>query len=480
MSAYTPTIGLEIHAELKTRTKMFCDSANDPDETRPNANVCPVCMGFPGTLPVVNREAVHHVLRVGTAVGGTLADYTEFDRKNYFYPDLPKGYQISQYEFPLVSGGSIAGVQLTRIHLEEDAARSQHSSAPLTAGDTDKHYSLVDFNRAGLPLMELVTEPVIHDAKVASFFAQELQRLLRALGASEANMEKGEMRVEANISVSAEEGKLGTKVEVKNLNSFRVVERAIAYEIDRQEKLLEKGGKVIQETRGWDENKGATFSQRIKEESQDYRYFPDPDIPKFRLSRIAEFSKESLLKTLPELPWQKRARYLELGLKAEDAETLVADGSYSGFFDTEVTARLHDAADIHAGANYLLSDIRGKGAGRNELERLSDGTFAKVIMLLKSAELSSRGAKDLIDILMREGGDPETVAKEHGLTQMKDTGAINDLAEAIVKENPKVAADVRGGKEEAMKFLLGQGMKKSKGSANPTELEKAIRNKLKE
>jgi aspartyl-tRNA(Asn)/glutamyl-tRNA(Gln) amidotransferase subunit B len=241
MSKYVPTIGLEVHAELKTQTKMFCNSKNDPDESRPNVNVCPVCMGFPGTLPVVNREAVKHVLKVGAALGGKLADYTEFDRKNYFYPDLPKGYQISQYEYPLIKGGSLNSIEITRVHLEEDTARSQH------AGE----HSIVDFNRGGLPLMELVTEPVIHDAKTASAFAEELQLLLRYLGAGEANMEKGQMRVEANISISDSE-KLGTKVEVKNLNSFRAVERAIEFEIKRQTELLEKGDARMERRPGRD------------------------------------------------------------------------------------------------------------------------------------------------------------------------------------------------------------------------------------
>ena len=259
---YRPTIGLEIHAELTTRTKMFCDSANDPDEARPNTHVCPVCLAHPGTLPVVNREAVKHILRIGTAIGGAIADFSEFDRKSYFYPDIPKGYQISQYIHPLITGGTLAGVAVTRVHLEEDTARSIHSGGK----------SLIDFNRAGIPLMELVTEPVIHDAETAGKFARELQLLLRTLGASEANLEKGEMRIEANVSVARHEApstksetnsKLGTKVEVKNLNSFRSVERAIAFEIQRQTALLEKGGRVVQETRGWDEAKQETFHQRF-------------------------------------------------------------------------------------------------------------------------------------------------------------------------------------------------------------------------
>src|SRR3990167_6955121 len=258
MPEYIPTIGLEVHAELKTRTKMFCNSKNDPDEKEPNVNICPVCMAHPGTLPVINKEAVKHVLKVGLAFNSTLADFTEFDRKNYFYPDIPKGYQISQYKFPLVSGGSLNGVAITRVHLEEDTARSIHDEKL-----SGKEHTLLDFNRAGIPLMELVTEPIMHDAKTAGAFARELQLLLRYLGASEANMDKGQMRLEANVSVSpAPRGDLGVKVEVKNINSFRALEKAIEYEIKRQVDEIESGGKIVQETRGWDDVKQRTFSQR--------------------------------------------------------------------------------------------------------------------------------------------------------------------------------------------------------------------------
>ena len=260
---YTPTIGLEVHAELKTQTKMFCNSRNDANEERPNVNICPVCMAHPGTLPVINKQAVEYVLRVGAALGSTIADYTEFNRKNYFYPDLPKGYQLSQFEFPLMSGGKLNGVEITRVHLEEDTASSMHDERLGT--------TTIDYNRAGVPLMELVTEPVIHSSEQAGNFGRELQLLLRCLDVSFADMEKGNMRLEANISVSDTEV-LGTKVEVKNINSFRSMERAVDFEIKRQIQLLENGEKVTQETRGWDEVKQSTFAQRTKEGSADYRY----------------------------------------------------------------------------------------------------------------------------------------------------------------------------------------------------------------
>ncbi|MBY0539740.1 Asp-tRNA(Asn)/Glu-tRNA(Gln) amidotransferase subunit GatB [Patescibacteria group bacterium] len=464
--SYRPTIGLEVHAELKTRTKMFCGSKNDPDEVRPNVNVCPVCMAFPGTLPVVNREAVKHVLRVGAAINGKLADYTEFDRKNYFYPDLPKGYQISQYEYPLISGGNLQGVQITRIHLEEDTARSQH---------TGDGYSIIDFNRAGVPLMELVTEPVIHDALTASAFAKELQLLLRTLGAGEANMELGQMRVEANISVSKTE-KFGTKVEVKNLNSFKAVERAIAYEIERQTALLEEGGAVVQETRGWDEKKEETFSQRTKEDSHDYRYFPDPDIPKFRLSLLEEYSEETIRSSLPELPSARREKLLALAIAPEDVEVLVSDVAYSELY-TKAVEPITDAGTRKAAINLLLNEVRGKNPNAEALMRIEAG-LAETATMFARGDISSAGAKAIVAELLENGGDPAHIATSKGLLQMKDASLISALADEVLAEHSGVAEEVKSGKLEAMKFLLGQGMRKSKGSANPAELERVIKEKL--
>lgn len=435
---YKLTVGLEIHAELKTATKMFCACVNDADEKAPNRNVCPVCLAHPGTLPVINKEAVRKVLMVGTAVGGELADYTEFDRKNYFYPDIPKGYQISQYQFPLVKGGTLAGVQLTRIHLEEDTARSQH------VGDN----SLVDYNRAGVPLMELVTEPVIHSAEQAGAFAKELQLLLRTLGAGEANMEKGEMRVEANISVSKDDT-LGTKVEVKNLNSFRSVERAIAYELERQSALLDGGGTVVQETRGWDEAKQVTFSQRKKEGSADYRYFPDPDLPSFKLSEVAEFQNIAL----PELPRQKRERYLALGfLQPQDIEQLLMDAPLADFFN-RVLEQVDTIEYKKSAANYLLNDVAG--IRKNTPEWLPD-----MALFIQALTLPSPQAKSSI-----ASGVLATVV---------DDSALPAIAQQVIDSNPKVVAEYKAGKEAAMQFLVGQGMKASKGSANPQALKEAI------
>ncbi len=474
MSTYRPTIGLEIHAELKTKTKMFCACLNNPDEETPNTNICPVCMAHPGTLPVINREAVHKVLLVGVALGSTLADYTEFDRKNYFYPDIPKGYQISQFKYPLVSGGTLRGIELTRIHLEEDTASSQHEGEK----------SLVNYNRAGVPLMELVTEPVIHDAEIAGSFARELQLLLRTLGAGDANMEKGEMRVEANISVApvdeinTKDGKpvLGTKVEVKNINSFRSVERAIDFEVKRQSKLLDRGEQVVQETRGWDEAKQETFSQRKKESSHDYRYFPDPDLPKLILSEIPELTKQGLIKELPELPWVRRERYINEGLTVEYANMFVQDAQYGALF--EKAAAIVPAAKKLI-ANYIGSDIAGLviKAGNAGLANITPEGLASLLAQVEENKISSRGAKDAIAEVFEKGGDLAQVSKKY--LQQSDEGALAAIVSKIIEANPTVAADYKSGKQAALQFLVGQGMKESRGSANPAVLGELVKKALK-
>lgn len=507
MKEYVPTIGLEVHAELKTETKLFCNSKNDPDETRPNVNVCPVCMGHPGTLPVINKKAIAHVLRIGAAVDGQLADYTEFDRKNYFYPDIPKGYQISQYAYPLVTGGLLAGVALTRIHLEEDTARSQHSSTAHGTGDKSD-YSLVDFNRAGVPLMELVTEPVVHSAEDAGRFARELQLLLRYLGAGDANMEKGEMRVEANVSIApaietAEErgrdaegrrkiqrdsasiqqqsasSTLGTKVEIKNLNSFRSVERAIAYEVARHRELLERGESVVQETRGWDEVNQKTFSQRLKEEAHDYRYFPDPDVPKLKLSEIPEFNAETIKAALPELPWQKRERYAETyGLSEEMAAIFVRSEEADRLF-SEAIKSTSDAGLMRDVAHYITTEIPAVLETETEgYGNLSAGSLLALAEMKKRGDISSRGVKGILAVMVRDGGSPQTIAETEGLLQKSDAGELEAVVEQIIKEHAAVAEAYKGGKDASLQFLIGQGMKATKGAANPQVLGELFEKKL--
>ncbi|MDO8575556.1 MAG: Asp-tRNA(Asn)/Glu-tRNA(Gln) amidotransferase subunit GatB [bacterium] len=478
--SYKPTIGLEIHAELKTASKMFCSCKNDQNETRPNVNVCPVCMGHPGTLPVINKQAVKNVIKMGLAVGGKIADFTEWDRKNYFYPDIPKGYQITQYKYPLVSGGQIDGIEITRIHLEEDTAKSTHD----TGGR-----SLVDFNRSGLPLMELVTEPVIHNGKDAVLFAKDLQRLLRYLEAGDANMEKGQMRVEANISVSKTDT-FGTKTEVKNLNSFKSVEKAIDYEIKRQIKLLDSGEKVIQETRGWDDAKGETYLQRVKESSHDYRYFPDPDLPKMMISEIPEFSADNLSKEIPELPWAKRERLMkDFDLKEVDADLFLDFSEFFVYFEQICYELGNDKKLSKIALNYLITDYLSllKKSNTNSadiaenINKISVTNFAKLVKMISGAVVSSRGAKDTLKIMFEKGGedsDPEVIAKENGFIQTHDEGEIEKTVAKIISENEKVVAEYKSGKESVLQFLIGQGMKATKGSANPEILMKIFKKLL--
>ena len=470
MTDYKPTIGLEIHAELKTKTKMFCDSKNDPDEKEPNVNICPICMAHPGTLPVINKQAVKHVLKMGLAVGGTLADFTEFDRKNYFYPDIPKGYQISQYKYPLVSRGNLRGVDITRIHLEEDTARSQHE------GD----HSLIDFNRAGVPLMELVTEPVIKDAITAVEFARELQLILRYLGASDANMEKGEMRVEANISISKTDT-FGTKVEIKNLNSFRVVERAILYEIKRQEEVLTSGGKVVQETRGWNDKKRETFSQRAKEDSHDYRYFPDPDLPKLKISEIPEFSEAELKKEIPELPGELRERFKkEFGIKDEDVESYVNDVALADFFVSVAEKLKSDKKVIQLASNYITNNLLALELDYHVADKIDAEEFGTVVLMANAGEISSNSAVELIVRMAKGGklGDIKDYASKEGLLQKSGEDELMEIVKHVISENTGVVEEYRGGKEVSLKYLLGQAMKESKGAGNPKILESLLKKEL--
>ena len=459
---YTPTIGLEVHAELKTLSKMFCGCANKPHASVPNENICPVCMAHPGTLPVANEEAIKHVLLFGTAVGGTLATYSEFDRKNYFYPDIPKAYQISQYAFPFVKGGVLANVELTRVHLEEDTARSQHDK-----GD----YSLVDFNRAGVPLMELVTEPVIHDAQTAVSFAKELQLLLRTLGISEANMEKGEMRVEANISVSKTGEKSKKYVEVKNLNSFRSVESAIDFEIKRQIELLEEGGELVQETRGWDEVKLKTFSQRSKETAKDYRYFPDPDLPKMDLSSIDAFSVTRLAEIMPVLPQVKRLKYSDIGLSSNQIEIIIQNEITDTYFDSIVLLESNPAIVILA-ANYLLTDFLPLLATvDNTADILSPKHFVFLMHLVYDRKISSRVAKDIIIAIGLHDEDPVVYVNAHNLISTFTPETLKVLVLEIIAAHPNVVAEYKGGKIPSLQFLLGQAMKQTKGAVDPMTLK---------
>ncbi|OGZ41443.1 MAG: glutaminyl-tRNA synthase (glutamine-hydrolyzing) subunit B [Candidatus Ryanbacteria bacterium RIFCSPHIGHO2_02_FULL_45_43] len=483
---YVPTIGLEVHAELQTKSKMFCDSKNDPEETHPNIHICPVCLGHPGTLPVINMEAVKKVLLVGFALHGTVATYAEFDRKNYFYPDLPKGYQISQYKYPLVVEGMLPlpigkSIRIARIHLEEDTGSIIHD---------EEGASLVDFNRAGVPLMELVSEPDVSSAEEACMFAQELQLILRYLGVSRARMERGEMRVEANVSVARKGEGLGTKVEIKNLNSFKSVERAVAYEVLRQESLLRSGGKVVQETRGWDERAQKTVSQRAKEEAHDYRYFPEPDLPPLKMNLPGGIQLEEIRSVIPELPWEKRRRLKdEYTLDTEAVEVFMRDRDMASFFESassELTSWMHVSVSEGEKAdetnmkkaytllrNYLITDLNGllkeKALPWKELLVTAEN-FAELIKMIVKEELSSRGAKDILRIMVEEGGDPLELARERGFLQTSDSEVILRAMKTVKKDNEKAFSDYLTGSDNTLQFLIGQTIKEVKKTglgANP-------------
>lgn len=473
---YYPTIGLEIHAELKTKTKMFCGSLNDPDERHPNVNICPVCMGHPGTLPTINKKAVESVIKVGLALGAKIAEISKFDRKNYFYPDLPKGYQISQYDQPLCFDGSleISGnkIRIRRVHLEEDTGRLAHIGKE----------SLVDFNRAGMPLMELVTEPDIKNGKEAKEFSKELQLILRYLGVSSADMEKGEMRCEANISISKDKNTLGTKVEVKNLNSFKAVEKAIEYEIDRQTEMLEDGKKIIQETRGWDDSSQKTFSQREKEEAHDYRYFPEPDLPQLETK---SFDLEKIKAEISELPQNRRRRFkAEYDLNDAQIETLVSEKGLGDYFERTISEMKEWDADRHKqrllpehfpkiiqlSANYLISDllslINESGEKFSSL-LITPENYAEFIVMIHQGDISSKAAKIILKEMYGTGSDPSHIMEEKGLSQMSDTEELENVVKEVIVNNPKAVNDYKSGQKNVIQFLAGQIMAKTKGRANP-------------
>ncbi len=467
---------------------MFCSSLNESDETIPNTNICPICMGHPGTLPVINRAAFEHVIRVGLALSGEITSFTQFERKNYFYPDLPKGYQISQYAFPLVRNGALEfsnangepkRIRIQRVHLEEDTGRSIHDPVSKT--------TLLDFNRAGIPLMELVTEPDLRDAADARIAAQHIQRIFQYVNASEANMEKGEMRIEANVSIRpVGTDALGTKVELKNINSFRFVEDAITYEVSRQAELLERGEKVIQETRGWDAGEGVTVNQRLKEESQDYRYFPEPDLPPLH---ITQETIEALKRSLPELPAEKLKRFQgEFKIDTKLASTLVQDRELAAFFEASVSelpewlsatgGKKDDPRPMQLAANYLTTDVLSRLNGAPIRGRLDPENFAELIAYLAEGKISSKVGKEVLAEMIAHGADPSTVIEERGLWQVTDGSALGAALDAALAEHEKAANDYRTGNASALQFLVGQVMKRLQG-ANPKTVRMLLEEKLK-
>ena len=503
MPKHSPTIGLEVHAELCTKTKMFCDCPNDPDEKHPNVNVCPICLGHPGVLPAINKKAVESVIKAGFAVNGEINKEFKFDRKNYFYPDLPKGYQISQYDMPIVKGGEVdisarlnesKIVKLNRVHLEEDAARLMHEPSPdLASGEQRLAGTLIDFNRSGVPLMELVTEPDMHSVEEAVAFTKELQLILRYLGISEADLERGQMRFDANISLS-EVTSLGIKVEVKNLNSFAALEGAIKYEMERQAELLDFGDKVKQETRGWDDIKKITVSQRSKEEAHDYRYFPEPDLPPLDQSG---FDLNFLKLAVPELPNDKRKRFKEqFRLSDEQLNILAEDRGEADFFENAVSELEADfvrrsglrppkadtkATSVQLLFNYLNSDLKGL-MKKQELDfselKITPDNFADLIQMISKNEISSRVAKDLLPKMQESGVDPKTLVENEGLGQVSEEGALEETAAKVIVGNPKAVEDYKKGKGNALQFLIGKAMAELKGRGNPEVLKNLFEKQL--
>jgi aspartyl-tRNA(Asn)/glutamyl-tRNA(Gln) amidotransferase subunit B len=492
---YEAVIGIECHVQLRTLSKMFCGCSTDFQDAPPNSHTCPVCLGLPGAMPVINRAAVRHVLATGLAIGGRIPDVTRWDRKNYYYPDLPKGYQISQYDLPLVSGGSLAfatstgpvSVSITRAHLEEDTARLVHR-----ADAQGRPVSLVDFNRSCTPLMEIVTDPVIRTAEVARRYAEELRLLLLTIGASDAALENGQMRVEANVSLRpVGREAFGTRIEVKNMNSFRSVERAIDHEIERQTRALDAGEVLFQETRGWDDERGVTYRMRVKESSDDYRYFPEPDLPPLRVdaSWLAEIRA-----TLPELPAARRARYTtELGLSAYDAEVLVGDGAATHVFED---ARAADPSLLPKKlANWVTGEYlrlakgdgpgaagAGSGSGASErtsgTERVSGVELAVLVRMVDSGELSGTNAKEVFALHAASGRPVAELVAESGLRQISDTGALRETVDRVLAANPGPVAEVRAGKSQVLGFLTGQVMKETRGQANAAVVQGLLREAL--
>jgi aspartyl-tRNA(Asn)/glutamyl-tRNA(Gln) amidotransferase subunit B len=495
---YKPTIGLEIHVELNTNSKMFCSCKNDSEEVIPNLNICPVCMGHPGTLPVINKKAVREVIKTAQALNCQIQKETYFERKNYFYPDLPKGYQISQYIVPLSKNGYLEipsnnpkqfkKIRITRIHLEEDTGKLIHPKGT--------NYSLIDFNRAGIPLMELVTEPDITSSQETRDFVKQFQLILRYLKVSDADMEKGQMRVEVNISLNEERDKeMGTKVEIKNLNSLKSVEKAIDYETKRQIALLEKNKKVIQETRGWHDEKKITFSQRKKEESHDYRYFPEPDLPPLELSD--EFLEE-IKKEIPELPQLKKERFKkEYYLLDKEADFYISQKELSYYFEQVVSELRNWVKEkkfkeripesefkklIKLASNYISSDLQGLLKGKLVTDKdflISPENFAEFCSMIYLGEISSKIAKSLLLSMFETGQDPSQIISEKGLRLITSESEIESVVREVINDNEKAVTDYKKSKENALQFLIGKVMAKTKGTANPETVQKLLKKLLK-
>jgi aspartyl-tRNA(Asn)/glutamyl-tRNA(Gln) amidotransferase subunit B len=484
-TTWEPVIGLEVHAELLTHSKMFCSCAviQDYATAHPNTHVCPVCMALPGSLPVLNARAVEYAIKTGLALGCTIGEFNIFARKNYFYPDLPKGYQISQYDYPLCQRGWLEiepgqgarRIGITRVHLEEDTAKLIH------LGDA----SLVDLNRAGVPLMEIVSEPDMHSVDEVKAYATKLRAILRYIGVSSGDMEQGAVRFEANISVRpAGSSELFTRTEIKNLNSFRALVRATEYEIARQIRLVESGGQVVQETMGWNETRGETYAQRGKEHAHDYRYFPEPDLLPLQVARE---QVERIQASLPELPDAKRDRFMtQYGLSRYDANLLVDDRTIAEYFESCVSALQSSTLGLQPAASKTIANwmtgelfrLMNETGADMEQVKIKPADLVALVELVSKGQVNQSTAKAVLKEMYATGQSPAAIIERQGLTQISDAGALEVIVERVLDENPKPLGEYLGGKEPIFKWLLGQVMKATRGQASPTVTQEVLRSAL--
>lgn len=477
---YEAVIGLEVHTELQTTTKIFC-GCKTSFGAEPNTNVCPVCLGLPGVLPVLNKRVLEFAVRAGLALNCEISRFSKFDRKNYYYPDLPKNFQTSQFDLPICERGHLdievngekKQIRIPRAHMEEDAGKLVHHGTSIT----DSDYSLVDYNRTGTPLLEIVTEPDMRSAKEAVAYLEKMRAILQYIGISDCRMEEGSLRCDANVSVRpVGQKELGTKTEIKNINSFKGVEKAIEYEALRQAEILEDGGKIIQETRTWDEKEGVTKSMRTKEEANDYRYFPEPDLAPFTVS---EEYIEDIRKTLPELPDERRERYIaNFGLSSTDAQYMTNDKDTSDYFEKVVAA----GADPKASVNWIMGEFASQLSNAGiEIAKapVTPENLAKLLALIAKGTISGKIAKKVFAEMWKDGADPEEIVKAQGLVQISDTGALKELVVKVIANNPKAVEDFKAGKKKAVGALVGQIMKETKGKANPKVINELLNDELK-
>ena len=479
---YRTVIGLEFHVQLVTESKMFCACSAQYAANPPNTVVCPVCLGLPGALPVINEKVIECIVMTGMALNCEIPEFAKFDRKNYPYPDLPKGYQISQYDLPFCIEGRLTldegdggrAIGITRVHQEEDTAKSTHVTAA-----SGERYSLVDFNRSGVPLMEVVTEPDITTPQEAAALGRKLRQIVRYLGISTGNMEDGAMRCDANISVWPADAPLGDiKVEVKNMNSFRAVERALLFEQERQTRILESGNDTrVTETRGWVETSGETVSQRTKEEAHDYRYFPEPDLPPLQLSR--EWVEEVRAK-LPELPDAKRERFMaDYDLSAYDASLLTQSRDLADYFEAASAGAKHAKAVANWMSRNLLQRLNESGSEITDC-KITPDALGDMIRMIGSGEISNRIAQEVFDQMFGTGKSARVIVEEQGLTQISDEDALTEIVKQVIAENPAAVQDFKQGKKRAIGFLVGQVMKATRGKANPGMVNQKLQDELRQ